>query len=64
MKHYNDDYTCGEPGRSPTGLNERGVRLPDVNRIRDEDGALIVWFFGRSRPPADRELIEVRWDHG
>jgi len=64
MAHHNEDFSkvCS---KGPP-LNELGVRIPDVNRIRDADGCLVVWIFNHygSRvsptwgPPSDRDLLE------
>lgn len=56
MVHYNEDYSRALDKGPP--VNALGVRVPDVNRVRDEDGCLVVWMFGRNRPPAERELLE------
>lgn len=40
-----------------TTLNENGIPIPDVNKAVLDDW-LIVWPFGRNRPPSDDHFIE------
>lgn len=56
MTRYNEDYSRKVAKGPPP--NAVGVRVPDVNRIRDEEGCLIVWMFGWNYPPAERDLLE------